>query len=510
MKYLQHLIITVTLALIGLKSEPVKCQIIEFEAASDKKNYAINEQIKITFTVNEKGENFEAPDFKDFEKVSGPNTSKSVSIVNGETTVKNGYTYILRAKGSGAFSIPPAKIEVDGNKYESNKLTIHVSADSALVSVNTERFNINENDLFVELTLNKEKVRLNEVVIASYRLYSTFESNHIQDWNFKIPENMWVEDIVHEEVLTEHHEKKLHNKTYKVYLLKTELWYPLKEGQAPVLPFSVSVRIDKKIKTPVSKSKSGGIFDDFFGSYEMVDTVVTISSDGLTLNVLPDDSGDIQSPSKEEILALFNSSKQEKISASTPHVLFLVDVSGSMMCKDFSPSRLEAIQTFLRAFVKNRKNKKIGIASFANNVIINHDFTSDATALNKAIHELKINTENDGTAIGMAIYAAVNQLKNVDGEKTVVLITDGLNNAGNIAPLTVAELAQKFHIQFLVLGIGASGQAQCPFTKGNEIIFDTKKIIIDENLLENIALKTNGSYLRILNEKELLKSLEKL
>ncbi len=173
-------------------------------------------------------------------------------------------------------------------------------------------------------------------------------------------------------------------------------------------------------------------------------------------------------------------------------MLLVLDISSSMLADDFKPNRLEAVKKAAVDFVDLRKEDRIGILVFAGETFIQCPLTTDKIVLKSLINKITIaSKEYDGTAIGMAIANGTNRLRNSTvASKVMILLSDGSNNAGEIDPITAAELAAQFNIKIYTIGAGTNQS----YTKipGRGLIQNE----IDEEILNHIAEVTNGKFFR--------------
>ena len=180
-------------------------------------------------------------------------------------------------------------------------------------------------------------------------------------------------------------------------------------------------------------------------------------------------------------------------------IVVSMDVSTSMLAKDFRPNRLEAAKDVATRFVSGRDHDNIGLVLFAGESYTMVPMTMDNAMLVNAIHEVNTRLLEDGTAIGDGIATAINRIK--DGKavsKSIILLTDGSNNTGVVAPLTAADIAKKYGIKIYTIGVGSNGSAPYPVAidfAGN-IQYQTLPVVIDENTLRKIASATGGKYFR--------------
>lgn len=188
-------------------------------------------------------------------------------------------------------------------------------------------------------------------------------------------------------------------------------------------------------------------------------------------------------------------------------IVVAIDVSGSMLAKDFKPNRMEAIKRVASEFVEERPNDRIGLVVYASEAYTKSPVTSDKAVIQEAIASIKYdNVLQDGTGIGMGLATAVNRLKDSKAKsKVVILLTDGVNNAGFIEPETASDIAQQYGIKVYTIGIGTNGMAESPYAIGpnGQLLFQMMKVEIDEQLMKNIAMKTGGKYFRATSNDKL-------
>ena len=180
-------------------------------------------------------------------------------------------------------------------------------------------------------------------------------------------------------------------------------------------------------------------------------------------------------------------------------IVIAMDVSTSMLAKDFSPNRFESAKRVATQFVSGRNNDNIGLVLFAGESFTQVPMTMDNATLVNAIGQTEIGALEDGTAIGDGIATAINRIR--DGKaksKSIILLTDGSNNTGVVAPITAADIARKFGIKIYTIGVGSNGTADYPVAidyAGN-IQYQRMPVVIDEATLKKIASTTGGKYFR--------------
>ena len=190
-------------------------------------------------------------------------------------------------------------------------------------------------------------------------------------------------------------------------------------------------------------------------------------------------------------------------------IVMAIDVSASMLARDLKPNRLEALKKVAVDFVDRRPNDRIGIVVYAGESFTQTPITSDKGIVKRTISELKWGQLEGGTAIGMGLGSAVNRLKESTAKsKVIILLTDGVNNSGNIDPRTATELAKELGIKTYTIGIGTNGMADFPWSRDprtGKLQFRKQQVEIDEALLKEIASETEGKYFRATDNLSLKK-----
>lgn len=186
-------------------------------------------------------------------------------------------------------------------------------------------------------------------------------------------------------------------------------------------------------------------------------------------------------------------------------IVMSLDISGSMLARDLKPDRLSAAKEVATEFIASRPNDNIGLVVFSGESFTQCPLTGDHASLVNLLNSLKYGMIEDGTAIGMGLATAVNRIKESQAKsKVVILLTDGTNNAGDIAPLTAAEVAQAFGVRVYTIGVGTHGMAPTPVLDmfGN-MHYVSQPVEIDEAVLKNIASMTGGRYFRATDKGKL-------
>ncbi|MFV7235234.1 MULTISPECIES: vWA domain-containing protein [Flavobacterium] len=188
-------------------------------------------------------------------------------------------------------------------------------------------------------------------------------------------------------------------------------------------------------------------------------------------------------------------------------IVMAVDVSGSMLAKDLKPDRMQALKRLAADFVEERPNDRIGLVVYASEAYTKTPVTSDKAVILDAIQSIKYdNILKDGTGIGMGLATAVNRLKDSKAKsKVIILMTDGVNNAGFIEPDTASDIAKQYGIKVYTIGIGTNGMAMFPYAvaPNGQFLFQMMKVEIDEQMMKKIANNTGGKYFRATSNSKL-------
>ncbi|MEW6512116.1 MAG: VWA domain-containing protein [Bacteroidota bacterium] len=197
-------------------------------------------------------------------------------------------------------------------------------------------------------------------------------------------------------------------------------------------------------------------------------------------------------------------SQGENIYTEGIDIALLLDISGSMLAEDFQPNRIEAAKEVAQSFIEGRKNDRIGLVVFAGQSFTQCPLTMDYRVLKNLLRQVRQGVVEDGTAIGMAIAQGVNRLKDSKAKsKVMILLTDGVNNRGEIDPLTAAQIAQTFGIRIYTVGVGTQGEAPYPVMTPFGKRYQNVPVDVDEKTLQQIAQMTNGQYFRATNNRTL-------
>ncbi|MDR1595058.1 MAG: VWA domain-containing protein [Prevotellaceae bacterium] len=195
----------------------------------------------------------------------------------------------------------------------------------------------------------------------------------------------------------------------------------------------------------------------------------------------------------------------EATSVEGVDIMLIMDISTSMLAQDFKPNRLNASKDIAIEFVSQRQTDRIGLTVFAGESFIQCPPTTDRTTLINLIAKVQTGLITDGTAIGNGLATAVSRLRDSDAKsKVAILMTDGVNNSGNVTPETAGELAKLHRIRVYTIGIGSNGTAPYPAQTPYGIQMIQQPVEIDEALLKDIATQTGGQYFRATNNTKLI------
>jgi len=202
-----------------------------------------------------------------------------------------------------------------------------------------------------------------------------------------------------------------------------------------------------------------------------------------------------------------SSSKEEEISTEGVDIVLAMDVSSSMLAEDFKPNnRLTAAKVVAKEFIKGRKNDRLGMVVFAGESFTQCPLTLDYGVLLELLEQVKVADKDwDGTAIGMGLVNAINRLRDSKAKsKIIILLTDGVNNRGQVDPITAARIAQAYGVKIYTIGAGTRGTAMYPVDDpvlGRRYV--PMRVEIDEKVLKEIARITGGAYFRATDSSKL-------
>lgn len=193
-------------------------------------------------------------------------------------------------------------------------------------------------------------------------------------------------------------------------------------------------------------------------------------------------------------------------------IVLALDISTSMLARDFKPDRFEAAKNVASKFVAGRETDNIGLVIFAGESFTAVPMTTDRSMLVNYIHDVRMGMLQDNTAIGDGLATSINRIKEGHAKsKSIILLTDGSNNTGNVAPLTAAEIARQLGIKVYTIGIGRNGMAPYPAEdEFGRMSFVNMPVVIDEATLKQIASLTGGKYFRATDNNVLAQVFEEI
>jgi Ca-activated chloride channel family protein len=201
-----------------------------------------------------------------------------------------------------------------------------------------------------------------------------------------------------------------------------------------------------------------------------------------------------------------SSTSYKNITSEGIDIIIALDISGSMLSKDFTPNRIEAAKSVASNFIESRPADKIGLVIFSGQAFLQCPLTTDHAVIKNLFAQVHTGMVADGTAIGDGLATAVNHIKDDKVKsKVIILLTDGVNNMGSIAPLTAAEIAKVFGVRVYTIGVGTKGKALTPVAQlpDGTYQYSMEDVEIDEALLQQIASGTGGQYFRATDNQSL-------
>ena len=215
---------------------------------------------------------------------------------------------------------------------------------------------------------------------------------------------------------------------------------------------------------------------------------------------------------REAVLALIifciarprSSSEMERVDTEGIDIVLAMDVSTSMLARDFKPDRISAAKDIAIEFISQRPTDRMGIVVFAGESYTQCPLTTDRATLVNLMKEVQTDIIEDGTAIGNGLATAVSRMKDSDAKsRVVILLTDGVNNTGEINPDMAAEIAKTYGIRVYTIGVGANGKAPYPVMTPWGVDTQMLDVEIDEDLLKRISAETGGHYFRATDNTKL-------
>ncbi len=199
-----------------------------------------------------------------------------------------------------------------------------------------------------------------------------------------------------------------------------------------------------------------------------------------------------------------STNKFQDISTEGIDIVLTIDISGSMLARDFKPDRLEASKNVATEFISGRPYDRIGLVVFSGESFTQCPLTTDHAVLINLMRDIQSGMIEDGTAIGNGLATSVNRIKDSEAKsKVIILLTDGVNNRGEIAPATAAGIAKTYGIRVYTIGVGTQGMAPYPVKTPYGIQYQDMPVEIDEAILKDIAQSTGGKYFRATDNDKL-------
>ena len=200
-----------------------------------------------------------------------------------------------------------------------------------------------------------------------------------------------------------------------------------------------------------------------------------------------------------------SSTEMERVDSEGIDIVLAMDVSTSMLARDFKPDRINAAKDIAVEFIAQRPSDRMGIVVFAGESYTQCPLTTDRSTLINLMKEVQTVLIEDGTAIGNGLATAVSRLKDSDAKsRVVILLTDGVNNRGEITPAMAAEIAKTYGVRVYTIGVGANGMAPYPVMTPWGMEVQNVKVEIDEALLKDMAAQTGGRYFRATDNAKLM------
>lgn len=197
--------------------------------------------------------------------------------------------------------------------------------------------------------------------------------------------------------------------------------------------------------------------------------------------------------------------KYQNVSTEGIDIVLALDISGSMLARDFKPDRLEASKNVATEFISGRPYDRMGLVVFSGESFTQCPLTTDHAVLVNLLREIQSGMIEDGTAIGMGLATAINRIKDSEAKsKVIILLTDGVNNRGEIAPVTAAGIAKTYGIRVYTIGVGTQGLAPYPVQTPFGVQYQEMPVEIDEPVLKDIAGSTGGKYFRATDNDKLV------
>jgi Mg-chelatase subunit ChlD len=450
---------------------------------------ALGDQFRLQYTINTKCDDLTLSDQTgDFEFLFGPALTRSET--NGANTTT--FTYIIKSLKLGSYRTPGASVKVDGKIYSCDGLEIKVLS----AGVSNKELSKKQDDnakLFIKQEVSPKKVFEGEPVKVVRKIYTRRDITHINDMDYPAFDGCWVDqkdDTIDVQFMSEEYD----GTSYLTAVLREYTLYPLHSGNLIVDDFSFDYNY---------KRESGQKVQTFFGEqpvYESKRDTLYVSADTIQVVALPDNT-------TKEFKGIIESNLKDVLGKQLrdkSEIVLAIDISSSMLAEDFTPNRLEVTKNIIKEFRDKLPKEKTGLVLFAGK---SYTWTANIKTL-APDPDYKLFVPDslfkDGTAIGMGLLSSVNLLNADDSPRSIVLVTDGTNNMGNLSPFTAADIARQKGINLFIIGMGGIGKARTPAkvkTPVDTTIYIDVETKIDDKTLEKMASMTGGRYYRAIDNK---------
>lgn len=501
---IKNTILLITFLLVSFQS--IASDSIKLEINADK-TALVNDHIRLYYVVNAKCKNIKlSEDIIDFEVIGGPYTSQTATsqLVNGVQKIRNEsrFSYILEPRKEGVLYIPGASVIIDGKTYSCDGMEINVLPKKKSVP-KKESTTDTIPSVFLKQMISSKKVSELEPVKVSYKLYFTDNIYQIHDAKFPAFDGFWVNEEKIDSIVPApeiYDSIKYHTAIIREYTI-----YPLSAGNLIIDKFSLDLKYQKK---------TGKTIQTIFGDqpvYDAVRDTFYTHIDTVRVGVLPNNS---IREIKWDNDSLFNIKKinSKRVLKEKSNIVLAIDISGSMLTKDFKPNRMEVSKNIIKSFKDRLPKEKTGLVLFAGEC---YPQTGNIKRLPSKPDYKKLVPDSifeDGTAIGMGLISSMNLLDlSQDSPKAIILLTDGTNNVGNISPLTAADIARQKGINIFAIGMGGIGVAPFPvLSSSGETDYIDLDIQMDEETLKKITSMTGGKYFRATDNKSFMNAVDEI
>lgn len=458
---------------------------------------ALGDQFRLQYTINTKCDDLTlSGQTEDFEFFFGPATSTTTErrTINGvdKYTYEYTFSYMLIPLKEGVCRIPGASVKVGDKVYSCDGLEIKVLPAEVLNEESSKEPDDNSK-FFIKQDVSSKKVFEGELVEVTHKIYTQKDITHMNNKEYPSFDGCWIEEKNREENVPFTMER-YDGMNYITAVLREYTLYPLRAGDLIVDDFSFDYNY---------KRESGQKVQTFFGEqpvYESKRDTLYVSADTIQVIALPDNT-------TKEFKGIIESNLKDVLGKQLrdkSEIVLAIDISSSMLAEDFTPNRLEVTKNIIKEFRDKLPKEKTGLVLFAGK---SYTWTANIKTL-APDPDYKLFVPDslfkDGTAIGMGLLSSVNLLDAGDSQKSIVLVTDGTNNMGNLSPFTAADIARQKGINLFIIGMGGIGKARTPAkvkTPVDTTIYIDVETKIDDKTLEKMASMTGGRYYRAIDNK---------